>query len=312
MRHIAEDSGSHNLECSNNALDIQNVIPIGNNNKFQSHNVLSKDVQNSNICKEDSRNINNINWVRGRPECDSGTFPPPVNNKDSSYISVEAMIADNLYTHHGGVEVYDDMPDLDSDGFVSGDEEMVSDSDDEEEEVCTMVHNVHSYGSFTRTKVRRPEKEVSVSGDPSCQSPQTNSDTSYKSSNPPIIVNKAAQYKSEKNAVKYFIPKVDATDLYLYEDKRSTIEIFRDLLGIINENVDEATADLWSQLCQYDVRIKTVSAESGMSLLQEQMTALVKDFRKKQNLFSKADQKIIGDCEKEVKKLGNAKIILYR
>ena len=216
-------------------------------------------------------------------------FDEATGTYKTKYTTVEKLAQDVFYMsrdvpHSGHQDAEeDDMPAL-TDGTISGEEDDPGsdDSDDLDDD----------WGQGPQVSL--------LGNEPAAENQTAAGET--------IRVTKIAQYKSQKNADRYSIPRVDNFDQDLYVDKRSTLEIFRDLLLLINGKVSPETAEVWSKLTGYDVKTRTLDRESGMSLLRQDMLALLKDFRDKKRQFTETERDMIKQCEGEAKKISGENI----
>ena len=79
--------------------------------------------------------------------------------------------------------------------------------------------------------------------------------------------------------------KFPASDVPIsdYIDKRTDIDKFRDILQIVNSKLEPDMAELWSEVCQYDVR-SPCYYRSGMEIGISQMRDLAKEYKLKNTI----------------------------
>ena len=79
--------------------------------------------------------------------------------------------------------------------------------------------------------------------------------------------------------------KFPASDVPIsdYIDKRTDIDKFRDILQIVNSKLEPDMAELWSEVCQYDVR-SPCYYKSGMEIGISQMRDLAKEYKLKNTI----------------------------
>ena len=81
------------------------------------------------------------------------------------------------------------------------------------------------------------------------------------------------------NKQRFQFPTID-NPISNYVDKRSDIDKFRDILQILNSKLEPDMAQLWSEVCQYDVQ-SPCYYKSGMEIGISQMRDLAKEYKLK-------------------------------
>ena len=79
-------------------------------------------------------------------------------------------------------------------------------------------------------------------------------------------------------AEKFKFPKTDPIIINMHEDKRTVNEKFRDVISIINQKIPEDLAEVWSEICNRDVR-HPCYYRSGLSYLASDLKKLSKEFQ---------------------------------
>ena len=251
-------------------------------------------INNSNCrkAKDASQSSDLVTSEVGREKSELVTMESPRYKK---YNTVEDMMVDILHTRH---EVPDgqpeDLPDLDSDvdSDIQSDEED-DDESDSDQEVGPVLGGVSSKGSATVRQYFTLDPET---GDRNYVTPSDLDFDKVKLVDSKHI-NKVGSYSSELNMAKYHIPKKDNLDLMIYQDTRNTMQVFRDVLAIVNQKLSPSDIQLWSKVCNYDVRIPTVDKESGVALLRSEMLEMVRSFKERQDFLSKEEKELLKESE---------------
>ena len=87
------------------------------------------------------------------------------------------------------------------------------------------------------------------------------------------------KYSYVTNKQRFQFPATD-TPISTYVDNRSDLDKFRDILQIVNSKLQPDMAELWSEVCQYDVK-SPCYYKSGMQIGISQMRDLAKEFKLK-------------------------------
>ena len=90
------------------------------------------------------------------------------------------------------------------------------------------------------------------------------------------------KYSYVTNKQRFQFPATD-TPISTYVDNRSDLDKFRDILQIVNSKLQPDMAELWSEVCQYDVK-SPCYYKSGMQIGISQMRDLAKEFKLKNTI----------------------------
>ena len=109
-------------------------------------------------------------------------------------------------------------------------------------------------------------------------------------------------YASDKNKKKFEIPEQDYDENLMYKDTRNQYQVFSDILMKLNQIHSPSYYQFLKDIAQYDVKIPSYS-ENGLTLLKEDISKLIKDFKK--NKLSKSEEESVQICEEQLASLKN-------
>ena len=78
-------------------------------------------------------------------------------------------------------------------------------------------------------------------------------------------------------AIRFVFPK-NEDDVYQFKDNCTPSEKFSDIIGIINRKIKPEMAQLWSEICQYDITNECYY-KSGISYMERDMKILQKEYK---------------------------------
>ena len=88
-------------------------------------------------------------------------------------------------------------------------------------------------------------------------------------------------------ASRFVFPK-NEEDVCQFKDDRTPSEKFTDIIGIINGKIKPEMAELWSEICQYDISNECYY-KSGISYLERDMKILQKEYKYNKKLILNAE-----------------------